>query len=734
MNKQSIPVDSSTTNRTWVVSQTHAQADDRGPGTPSQPFQTIAPAAAQARPGDTVLIHAGIYRERVAPARGGEPERPIKYMAAPGEQVSLRGSEIFTPDWQPVARMQGVWRGSLESVPYGQQAYRQQCDPVLYSQYRPWREHFNRGKIARPQQAVISEQKKRLAELTEEHSRIDPMDIAFAGIEKKRMSAEQELAQFNHHDQRLRRHLKTVGQIFINGRPMTEVETLGELQETPGAWMIDAEGAAVILHSPDGGKPPAGPVEISVRHTVFAPLQRGLGYLHLDGLIIEHAANHFPTWGREGWTQIGALSCRSGHHWTVQNCIIRLAKGLGIDCGSEGGGEKHMEFPEAEQNPQSGHGKLNERARQVGFHLFRHNQITDNGHCGIAGIGHTGTRLLGNLIARNNRDGWTSPWWEFGGVKFHFFFDGLIEGNLIIDNEAHGIWIDNQWRGSRITGNLILNNLYSGINVELGRGPVLIDNNVIAHTRQGDGVYGHDCADITIAHNLLYANANFGAWFAYATPRVKPEDGCHDIRVLNNLILGNRAGALGLPLPWDCADRNLANHNLLMGGGSCLDEGSGPQPPQFQLTNATHCGSMQHVLGDQLTAQTPEVVWNSFTRALREAGVPNEKHPRKEDFLQDFKVGLELWRAATGNDRDSQVISTIRDGLLGRPPRWKFDMPEELAAISCKPVDGVDRDYRSQPVDQRNPRPGPWQELMPGSILRQLWPRGSDRNAPNPYY
>jgi hypothetical protein len=62
-----------------VVSQHDPNASDIGPGTESRPFKTIAPAAERAQPGDTVLVHAGIYRERVTPARGGEEARPITY-------------------------------------------------------------------------------------------------------------------------------------------------------------------------------------------------------------------------------------------------------------------------------------------------------------------------------------------------------------------------------------------------------------------------------------------------------------------------------------------------------------------------------------------------------------------------------------------------------------------------------------------------------------------------------
>ncbi|NJK93503.1 MAG: right-handed parallel beta-helix repeat-containing protein [Blastochloris sp.] len=341
------------------------------------------------------------------------------------------------------------------------------------------------------------------------------------------------------------------------------------------------------------------------------PLQRGLGYLILRGLTIEHGANHFGCWGVNNWGQCGLLSTRGGHHWTIENCIIRHAKGAGIDCGIEGAKEKAEggpPFPDLE------HATVDWTV--VGHHLIQNNHISDNGLCGICGLGQTGTQLLYNHIERNNALGWTSPWWEFGGAKFHYFFDGRIEGNLIRDNEAHGLWLDCQFKGTRVTRNVILNNLWSGINLEYARGPVLVDHNIIALTRQGDGIYGHDVSEMTIAHNLLYANSNFGVWLAYCTNRVPVEDAGSDHRILNNMILGNKIGAVSLSLPWLGSKNNLSEHNLLMGSGQNLDEGSGPFPPFFQINNKSHCAQFAHVCpGDEV--QDAETVTRHLENSWR---------------------------------------------------------------------------------------------------------------------
>ena len=47
---------------------------DAASGGATQPYLTINKAASVAQPGDTVIVHAGTYREWVRPARGGPVE------------------------------------------------------------------------------------------------------------------------------------------------------------------------------------------------------------------------------------------------------------------------------------------------------------------------------------------------------------------------------------------------------------------------------------------------------------------------------------------------------------------------------------------------------------------------------------------------------------------------------------------------------------------------------------
>ena len=55
---------------TFVVNNQATGASDKNPGTSAKPLKTIQAAANLARPGDTILVQTGIYREEVIPPRG----------------------------------------------------------------------------------------------------------------------------------------------------------------------------------------------------------------------------------------------------------------------------------------------------------------------------------------------------------------------------------------------------------------------------------------------------------------------------------------------------------------------------------------------------------------------------------------------------------------------------------------------------------------------------------------
>ncbi len=90
---------------------------DSAPGSGSRPFLTVNKAASVAQPGDVVTVHAGTYREWVKPARGGTAkDKRIVYRAAPGEKVTIKGSQRVT-SW--TRQGGGVWKAELPGSFFG---------------------------------------------------------------------------------------------------------------------------------------------------------------------------------------------------------------------------------------------------------------------------------------------------------------------------------------------------------------------------------------------------------------------------------------------------------------------------------------------------------------------------------------------------------------------------------------------------------------------------------------
>ena len=94
---------------TWHVASGRADASDDNPGTALKPWKTISKAAEILQPGDTVIIHAGIYREYVHPAHSGTPSQSITYQGASGEEVVISGADVVT-GWVPAGDK--VWKRS----------------------------------------------------------------------------------------------------------------------------------------------------------------------------------------------------------------------------------------------------------------------------------------------------------------------------------------------------------------------------------------------------------------------------------------------------------------------------------------------------------------------------------------------------------------------------------------------------------------------------------------------
>jgi len=267
--------------RVYHVAQTHPQASDANPGTADRPFRTIGAAATVLRPGEKVVVHEGIYRECVRPARGGEgPDRMIAYEAAPGDVVCVRGSDAWVPEIKPST---GYLTGPV--LPSGARRWMADLPPDMFRGYQPF-----------------------LARNITSHYRQWGVDWY-----------PEETDQFL-----LRR-----GMIFLNGTPLRQVKSLYHVNQNAGTFWMEEDGLRLHFRLPEGADPGQGAYEVSTREQVFAPSVRHLGYIRVSGFCLEHAAGPLPM------PQRGLLSTAGGHHWIIEDNVIQWANGTGMDIGKQ---------------------------------------------------------------------------------------------------------------------------------------------------------------------------------------------------------------------------------------------------------------------------------------------------------------------------------------------------------------------------------------------------------------
>lgn len=83
----------------YFVDQVHPDASDSNPGTEEAPWLTIQHAAEVASAGDTVLVKAGVYRERVVPQNPGLPGSMVTFKAEPRRSVTMYGFYTLNADY-----------------------------------------------------------------------------------------------------------------------------------------------------------------------------------------------------------------------------------------------------------------------------------------------------------------------------------------------------------------------------------------------------------------------------------------------------------------------------------------------------------------------------------------------------------------------------------------------------------------------------------------------------------
>lgn len=448
--------------------------NDENKGNRAQPFLTISKAASIAIAGDRIVVHAGTYRELVVPKHGGSAsDRPISYLAAPGEKVIIKGSEIIR-GWQKLSGAN--WQVKIPNR--------------FFNHYNPYRD------------LVFG-------------------DWFFPGPNKVH-----------------------TGEVYLNEKPLGEVAEV----KTGLTWSTSSKGDTTIITANFGDADPnVQTTEINVRPACFYPDKTGINYISISGFHFSQAATQ---WAAPTAEQIGLIGTNWSKGWLIENNTISDSKCVGIALGKDRASGHNVWFENRAIDGAVHYNNVVQKVIQegwskatIGSHLVRNNTIFRCGQAGIVGsFGAAFSEISGNHIydIYTYRNFWGA---EMAGIKLHAGIDAIIKNNRI-HNAQKGIWLDWMTQGTRISGNVLYENDFVDLFLEVNHGPYLVDNNFF--------LSAYNLKDLSeggaFAHNL-FAGLLSRAADARTTPHFEANSTRYlglkdiqggDMRFYNNIFIGKR--------------------------------------------------------------------------------------------------------------------------------------------------------------------------------------------------
>jgi hypothetical protein len=412
---------------------------DSADGSAEQPFRTINRAAELAQPGDTVVVHAGEYREWVQPRRGGlSDRRRITYTAAPGEHVVIKGSEPVT-GW---TRVEGdVWTVALPNT--------------LFGSFNPFAEELDGDWIVYADQSVP---KKHLG------------DVYLNGRSFFEVSSVDEVSDPPRRTE-------------VRDHWTGTLDPVRDPAQTQLVWHAEVDAEQTTLWANfQGADPNAELVEVNARRSVFQPTEHHLDYITVRGFELAQAAT---PWAPPTADQPGLIGPNWSKGWIIEDNVIHDAKCSAISLGKEKSTGHNFatvrrDKPGYQYQLESvfSAAQIGWDREHIGSHVVRRNTIFDCGQNGV--VGHLGCVFstiednhIYNIALKREFYGY-----EIAGIKLHAALDVTIRHNRIHDCSL-GTWLDWQTQGTRVTRNLFYANSRD-LFIEVSHGPHLVDHNVLA--------------------------------------------------------------------------------------------------------------------------------------------------------------------------------------------------------------------------------------------------------------
>lgn len=391
-------------------------------------------------------------------------------------------------------------------------------------------------------------------------------------------------------------------------------------------------------------------VDDMFRWTFFHDVERGRLYVDVVGA---------PSWyhidvARNEGAVIGLTRCR---HVVVRDLEARYAGGISI-----------MQSDHVTIEDVTVYGGARDG---IALRLSRHCTVRrcraiHNGCTGIGLSATTDCTVEETAIQENNYRRFHTGW-HAGGTKNVKTVRCAFAKCVVAGNLGDGIWFDIDCQDTQIVGNRIHDNEGGGVFYEISFGQTVIANNLIY--RNGySAVYISCSSGCLIAHNTCVENGRgitvAGAGRGFEVPRPPLID------VTNGGKVWERWGGTSNLYP--LAHNRILN-NLLVRNGTV---GAGRQES-----------------GELLIEEHPHAFENSSDWNVYAGGW---WVPCMGRGYQDRRP-LEVWRSATGWDRNSVVVGELAytidaDGVFA----WRDPRVLVRAIRVCPPIEGLERDIQGR--------------------------------------
>ena len=370
-------------------------------------FRTISGAVAKAEPGDTIVIHSGIYREQVVipESKSGTQERPLRLIAAPTAEVILTGSDLLT-DWKAEPEL-GEYIASTDwphqfAGPHPndpEHLWIGRAEQVFVDRY-PMRQVFEARQLS--QGTFFADLKQKRLYLWDMKNTV-PAQVAQLHVEAATRSKVLQVDAAHVCIKGLRfRHCANIAQ---NG--MAEFRGTGVLIEDCVFEYANSLGASFI-----------GKNIIARRCQFLHNGQMGFGAGNAHGLHLEKclvAENNTKNFSR-GW-EAGGNKIALSRDVVVDRCVFRDNRGIGMwfDIGNENCEIKNCLFLRNED-----HGLFYE----IGYTMHAHDNV-----------------FVGNGAGPADRS-----WGHGSGIMISDSMGCVVERNLIISSGGAGLAYRDQRR------------------------------------------------------------------------------------------------------------------------------------------------------------------------------------------------------------------------------------------------------------------------------------------------